>query len=1045
MTTSTAHHFDHFEHLESTEPLVKLQVLLEQQSVEEARAFYTAKLENATSNIFTGKTGKTNLADLAPGQALVRRAIEPCARHFSAWFWESLSGQATRGVDCATWLYPLFTSGIKAGELPAQLQAQLHAVAMENLTDDAREELSADPDAELFDIIELSDELIREAQYRAIERGALTVAFLAVRQTVAHINDTRTAAILGISDAVRDELEMLAFKAGFKDQVDGDGNPVPLSGTFGFILRELKEGGATLVHKRKVLKSKIRWEGFKIDAPKFERNARVKIGAELLYRVAFVTKWFELEEELAGMAAAGGGLAKLQQRLICTDEFNEVLSQAHDLAAIMAPRFPVMVTKPADWDGVWTGAYVTPPLRSRVPLIKSSNREYLKDLNLNSHKLDGVFKAVNALQSTAFRINEKVYNTMQALWEAKSEWAGLAVQEPKHVPEYSEAEQAAADAYRAWYAAAKSGDADISRKGNADRHAMFCEASPEFACAFEAFRAKSKIRAEAHGFNAHPRRNGDLLETRRVLNIARTLVEADRPFYFPVQLDSRGRAYYVPLFLNPQGGDVSKGLLTFATAKRITENDTVWLAVHGANAWAAKPKDDAWVAAHAPTPETALDKCDYATRYAWVLAHEAEIWASAADPLANTFWAGADSPFAFLAFCIEWAGWMQHGENFESSLPIFADGTCNGIQHWAAALRDEQTAPKVNLVRTARPGDIYANVAQWCIEYLRKEESEMAKFWLPKLNRSLVKQPVMTKGYGATALGQRRMLKSVLTDEKKADKDYAALKGQKSAELDKKGKQKDMQNEALGYLTTLVRDGIAAEAHSTEVGMEWTKIVARTLANQDIPLGWKTPDGFEVWQGYRKTEAVKIHTVLNGELTVPLNRKYAEPSAESGVSLTSLVKARRSTGENHAASIKQSKSEDGRIVTTLQEPTAELNVSKQANAIAPNLVHSWDGTAMRMTVARCFELGITSMACVHDSFGTHVADFALMQQVTREVFVEIHSRDLLAEWFADVMAIVPDEVRKELEAKLVDKFGGLFPARGTLDLSEVLNSPYFFG
>lgn len=46
-----------------------------------------------------------------------------------------------------------------------------------------------------------------------------------------------------------------------------------------------------------------------------------------------------------------------------------------------------------------------------------------------------------------------------------------------------------------------------------------------------------------------------------------------------------------------------------------------------------------------------------------------------------------------------------------SSLPIHQDGTCNGLQHYAALGGDSVGAQQVNLVPGERPGDIYTHIA----------------------------------------------------------------------------------------------------------------------------------------------------------------------------------------------------------------------------------------------------------------------------------------------------------------------------------------------
>jgi DNA-directed RNA polymerase len=39
------------------------------------------------------------------------------------------------------------------------------------------------------------------------------------------------------------------------------------------------------------------------------------------------------------------------------------------------------------------------------------------------------------------------------------------------------------------------------------------------------------------------------------------------------------------------------------------------------------------------------------------------------------------------------------------------DGTCSGLQHWAALLRDEKIGEFVNLLPSDAPKDLYAKVA----------------------------------------------------------------------------------------------------------------------------------------------------------------------------------------------------------------------------------------------------------------------------------------------------------------------------------------------
>lgn len=50
-------------------------------------------------------------------------------------------------------------------------------------------------------------------------------------------------------------------------------------------------------------------------------------------------------------------------------------------------------------------------------------------------------------------------------------------------------------------------------------------------------------------------------------------------------------------------------------------------------------------------------------------------------------------------------------ENFVSHLPIHQDGSCNGLQHYAALGRDYDGGNEVNLVPNLTPMDVYSSVA----------------------------------------------------------------------------------------------------------------------------------------------------------------------------------------------------------------------------------------------------------------------------------------------------------------------------------------------
>jgi DNA-directed RNA polymerase len=77
------------------------------------------------------------------------------------------------------------------------------------------------------------------------------------------------------------------------------------------------------------------------------------------------------------------------------------------------------------------------------------------------------------------------------------------------------------------------------------------------------------------------------------------------------------------------------------------------------------------------------------------------------------WWAESEEPWQTLACCKEIAKAMKSGdpENYVSHFPVHQDGSCNGLQHYAALGRDSTGAESVNLTPADKPQDVYSCVA----------------------------------------------------------------------------------------------------------------------------------------------------------------------------------------------------------------------------------------------------------------------------------------------------------------------------------------------
>lgn len=85
---------------------------------------------------------------------------------------------------------------------------------------------------------------------------------------------------------------------------------------------------------------------------------------------------------------------------------------------------------------------------------------------------------------------------------------------------------------------------------------------------------------------------------------------------------------------------------------------------------------------------------------------------------------------------------------FISALPVHQDGTCNGLQHYAALGGDARGAQQVNLGVTDKPSDVYTHVADMVEQQLKDEiakgddNDKFAKMLSGKISRKVVKQTV---------------------------------------------------------------------------------------------------------------------------------------------------------------------------------------------------------------------------------------------------------------------------------------------------------------
>ncbi|RAL14983.1 DNA-directed RNA polymerase [Aspergillus homomorphus CBS 101889] len=557
-----------------------------------------------------------------------------------------------------------------------------------------------------------------------------------------------------------------------------------------------------------------------------------------------------------------------------------------------------MICEPKPWKSLDDGAYYV--YKSR--LIRSTPGESLQPAYLKAaienNGIEQIRQGLDILGSTGWVINRDVFNVMVEAWNSGEQLANLAPLDPELTPPPRPAPEEGLDAEKKW-----------------DRLVQAME------------NRKSGIHSQRCFQNFQ-------------MEIARAYL--DETFYLPHNIDFRGRAYPLPPYLNQMGADNARGLLLFSEAKQLGPQGLRWLKIQIANL-------------------AGFDKASLSEREQFTMDNLDDVLDSANNGLkGRRWWLTAEDPWQCLAACCELRNALQLADptQYLSRLPIHQDGSCNGLQHYAALGGDKVGAQQVNLEPSDRPSDVYSGVAEWVKSTVSREAAAgnpTAKFLEGKITRKIVKQTVMTNVYGVTFMGAMKQVRKQLVDhypdlspeERHAGALYIARKIFEALGTMFNGAH-DIQywlGDCASRITRAMSPSQIEEIIGDAMSANTASAVdpAKKLRNTVI---WTTPLGLPVVQPYRVRTSRRITTSLQ--------------------------------------------------TLSIVDATAEDVVSarKQLQAFPPNFIHSLDATHMMLSAIACRKAGLCFSA-VHDSFWTHASDVDKMNELLREAFVRMHSDDVV--------------------------------------------------
>jgi len=483
----------------------------------------------------------------------------------------------------------------------------------------------------------------------------------------------------------------------------------------------------------------------------------------------------------------------------------------------------------------------------------------------------------------------------------------------------------------------------------------------------------------------------------------------DRTFYHGYNCDFRGRIYPLTPFLNEQSSDNAKGLLRYENSTPLGDNGEYWLAVHLANS-------------------IGEDKLPLDGRAQYVIDNMDAIMGWAKRPLENTGWMKADKPWSTLAAAMEFQKleeWHIIGghpkEEYNCDIPIFIDGTNNGVQHLTALSLDEQIAPLVNLCdNNELPGDVYMFVAEAVWGEVDRRFIEMGDHPVKEELQRLIQEIKSFKLERETLKGGtpelkdfRERLDAWRSDNKHLIVDIAVPFWHMYLE-DKKLQRKTIKRPVmtLGYGATIsgVRNQI----------FEDTQTLSEPLKFKDKPY-WTNPFAdlvMSVMLKELKGPAILLN--LFETLATEFNTRKEHLGWTVPITNFKVLQQYYNTKEDRP---RLNFCKRRRIRITIQpDELNTLNKQGQKRGASPNIVHSFDAAHLTLIVNESPFIVTT----VHDSFGSHPGNMEDLFRITREEFVRFYEADPLIQLLTQCNAL------------------HLLPNRGNLNLKSILNSEFAF-
>jgi DNA-directed RNA polymerase len=509
-------------------------------------------------------------------------------------------------------------------------------------------------------------------------------------------------------------------------------------------------------------------------------------------------------------------------------------------------------------------------------------------------------------------------------------------------------------------------------------------------------------------YNQDNQKSGKVVDAYRYTLREALMYEDADTLWFTWFIDYRGRFYPRAGLLSPQGNKVSKALLQFKRGSRLLSQQQVniyKMEIVKMFGFDKLPMDE---------------RLNKFKELEPVIIETGKALLDGIHPPHHKVWGGNKESMQCLAYCVEWYKIHKSPLGALVHLPVTIDGTCNGLQHISAVLRDTELGKAVNLLPDTGIQDIYTEAVivgkrhliqldayKYAKDMLIKKEAkrlsgkanrptkqhfkeaeeivteeeikdtalqveDIKRFWLSQnLTRKITKSAVMTIPYGSVAQTQREsILQSI---------------GGFDIPKDETGGQIVLYKAVLIDCFAKGVSEVTASANSLQVYL-------KSYISEMVKMG----------------DEVNLYNLFKTPFGLPV----FSPKKGSG-KRTSLKLGVTFPYKTHS------------IFMDALDNKFTANIEKLKYKCSPNVIHSYDACHMIMTLEKFeFRVGEQNVWMVHDSYGCSPQYMEVLMEETRNMFIELHEQ-------------YPLNMCLQYPYKMLQ-------FSGELDLQEVKKSKYFF-